>query len=210
MQMSFTLIFLAHFLLRKKPRFSGVPPPKTAAATRPSNRLRTQGRSNKLQITMYSVQILGISLFVICKNLCVAAPLRESLFKKFLLSGRNAEKPASVCRCFRGYGFRILPQMPAGGPRDVGKKTRFVSAAFRAGGFFVKVAGQEEGSVRFEHQPVLRDHFQKFAEMSAPPFVADPAGNAYVAAQLEVRVQFLYAAGKAVDNGGLYGAYMVV
>jgi hypothetical protein len=31
------IYFLAHFLQSKKPRFSGVPPPKTAAAARPSN-----------------------------------------------------------------------------------------------------------------------------------------------------------------------------
>src|SRR3989440_6666806 len=63
-----------------------------------------------------------------------------------------------------------------------------------------EIARREVRRVGLEEQPVARDLAHQLEQVPAAPLVADPAGDADVEAEVEVGLQLLLAAGKAVRD----------
>src|SRR2546425_13166840 len=85
--------------------------------------------------------------------------------------------------------------------RDVRQKSRLVALT---SGLGPEIARREVRRVGLEKQPVAGDLAQQLEQVPAAPLIADPAGDADVEAEVEVGLQFLFAAGKAVRNRFFY------
>jgi hypothetical protein len=64
---------------------------------------------------------------------------------------------------------------------------RFVAAALR---LRLQVARQQVRAVRFEQQPLGGNRADDFAQVQSAPLVRDPAGDANVESEVEVRAGF--------------------
>ena len=112
----------------------------------------------------------------------------------------DAEELLRVARCLRRDVFHRPVERARDGTCNMRQESRLVAPRFR---LRLKVARREIGRIGFEQQPLARNVAHQLDEMPAAALVADPAGDADIEAQVEVRVQLIFAAGEAMRDRGL-------
>ena len=110
----------------------------------------------------------------------------------------QAEESAGVARRALGDGLLRFAERRSDRAQHFRQPFGFVAAGF---GPWPERAGQKIRRIGLDHQPIGGNRRQQFGKVRAPPFVADPAGDADIQIQREQLIEFVALACEAVCNG---------